>query len=90
MSTSRSNTAWKATALLQDLLTTPYGNTYLDIDVLLGGCLEELNSQLVGQLATALEANHSLVLHVALVAHQDHLGIVPGVSLDLCDPGTAI
>lgn len=60
--------------------------TYLNIHILLGRCLKELNTQLIGQLTTALEAYDALVLHVAFVAHQYDLSVVPRVRLDLCYP----
>ena len=62
------------------------GWRYLDVDVLLGGGLEELESELVGQLFAALVADDALVLHVALVTHQDHLRVIPRVRLDLGAP----
>lgn len=33
-----------------------------------------------------LHRNNSFILHVTFVSNQDHLCIVPGVSLDLCGP----
>lgn len=33
-----------------------------------------------------LHRNNSFILHVTFVSNQDHLRIVPGVSLDLCCP----
>ena len=59
---------------------------YLDINVLLGRCLEELDAQLVRQLLASFGGDHPLVLHVALVADQDHLGVVARVGFDLRDP----
>ena len=61
-------------------------NTYPDIDIFLGGRLEELEPEAVGQLFAPLVADDPLVLHVALVPHQDHLGVVPAVGLDLGAP----
>lgn len=58
----------------------------LDINVLLGRGLVELETQLVCELFTSLVGDDSLVLHVALVPHQDHLGVVPRVRLDLRAP----
>lgn len=60
--------------------------TNLNIYILFGRCLKELNAQLIGQLASALEANHALVLHVAFVAHQYDLSVVPRIRFDLCHP----
>lgn len=51
--------------------------TYLNIHILLGRCLEELDAQLIGQLAATLEADYALIFHVAFVAHQYDLGVVP-------------
>ena len=59
---------------------------YLDIDIFFGGCFKELNSQLIGQLTASFIGNHTLILHVAFVAHQYDLCIVPGVGFDLSDP----
>ncbi|RUS78396.1 hypothetical protein EGW08_013844, partial [Elysia chlorotica] len=65
----------------------------LHIDVLLGRCLEKLQtwqlterSGLIGELLAAVCADHPLVLQVTLVAHQHHLGVVPRVRLDLEHP----
>lgn len=58
----------------------------LDVDILLGGGLEEFEPQLVSQLLSPLGANDSFVLHIAFVAHQDYLGVVPRVRLDLGHP----
>ena len=60
--------------------------TYSDIDVFLGRRLVELEAERVGQLLSPLEGDDALVLHVALVAHQDDLRVVPGVRLDLGAP----
>lgn len=60
--------------------------TDLDIVVIFGGRLEEFDVQLVGQRFAPLVRYHTFVFHVALVAHQYHLCVVPRVSLDLCYP----
>lgn len=60
--------------------------TDLNIHILLGRCLEELDAQLIGQLAATLEADHTLILHVAFVAHQYDLSVVPRIRFDLCHP----
>lgn len=59
---------------------------YLDVDILFGRRLEELDAQLVRQLLAPLGGDHPFVLHVALVADQDHLGIVARVRFDLRYP----
>ena len=64
----------------------PLVPTYSDIDVFLGRRLVELEAERVGQLLSPLEGDDALVLHVALVAHQDDLRVVPGVRLDLGAP----
>ena len=60
--------------------------TYPNIDIFLGGRLEELEPEAVGELLTPLVADDPFVLHVALVPHQDNLGVVPTVRLDLGAP----
>ena len=60
--------------------------TYPNIDIFLGGRLEELEPEAVGELLASLVADHPLVLHVALVPHQNNLGVVPAVGLDLGTP----
>ena len=60
--------------------------SYPNIDIFLGGGLEELEAEAVGELLAPLVADDPLVLHVALVAHQDHLRVVPAVRLDLGAP----
>ena len=60
--------------------------SYPNIDIFLGGGLEELKAEAVGELLAPLVADDPLVLHVALVAHQDHLRVVPAVRLDLGAP----
>lgn len=61
-------------------------NTHLDVVVVFGGRLEELNVQLVGQRFAPLVRYDAFVFHVALVAHQYNLRVVPRVRLDLRDP----
>lgn len=56
--------------------------------VVFGGRLEELDVQLVGQRFAPLVRYHALVFHVALVAHQNHLCVVPRIRLDLRHPAT--
>lgn len=60
--------------------------TYLNVNILFGGRLEEFHAQLIGQLLAALERNDAFIFHVAFVADQYHLGVVPRVRLDLCYP----
>ena len=60
--------------------------THPDVDVFLGRGLVELESEGVRELLAPLEADDPLVLHVALVSHQDHLRVVPRVRLDLGAP----
>lgn len=60
--------------------------TYLNIHILLGRCLKELDAQLIGQLAATFEADYALIFHVAFVAHQYDLGVVPRIRFDLCHP----
>ena len=60
--------------------------TYPNIDIFLGGGLEELEPEAVGELLASLVADHPLILHVALVPHQNNLGVVPAVGLDLGAP----
>ena len=60
--------------------------SYPNIDIFLGGCLEELEAEAVGELLAPLVADDPLVLHVTLVPHQDHLRVVPAVRLDLGAP----
>lgn len=60
--------------------------THPNIDIFLGGRFKELETKTVGQLLASLVGYHPLVLHVALVADQDDLGVVPTVGLDLCAP----
>lgn len=54
--------------------------------VVFGGRLEEFNVQLVGQRLAPLVRYDAFVFHVALVAHQYHLSVIPRVRLDLRDP----
>lgn len=61
-------------------------NTDLDVVVVFGGRFEEFNVQLVGQRFATLVRYDAFVFHVALVAHQYHLRVVPRVRLDLRDP----
>lgn len=51
---------------------------------------QESLTQLVGQVFAFLRSHNSLLIHVALVAHHDDLGIVPRVRLDLSGPKSAI
>ena len=64
--------------------------SYPNIDIFLGGGLEELEAEAVGELLAPLVADDPLVLHVALVAHQDHLRVVPAVRLDLGAPDKVV
>lgn len=59
---------------------------YLNVNILFGRRLEELDAQLVRQLLASLGGDHPFVLHVALVADQDHLGVVARVRFDLRYP----
>ena len=59
---------------------------YRNVYILLGGRFEEFHAKLVGQLLATLERDHSLVLHVALVADQDDLCVVPGIGFNLGNP----
>lgn len=43
-------------------------------------------TQLICQMFPLLHRNNPVILHVTFVSNQDHLCIVPGVSLDLCGP----
>lgn len=43
-------------------------------------------TELICQLLAPLQGHHPFVLNVTLVAHQHHLGILPGVRLDLGAP----
>lgn len=54
--------------------------------VVFGGRLEELDVQLVGERFASFVRYHSFVVHVALVAHQYHLSVVPRIRLDLRYP----
>lgn len=60
--------------------------TDLDVVVVFGGRFEKFNVQLVGQRFAPLVRYHAFVFHVALVAHQYHLRVVPRVRLDLRHP----
>lgn len=51
---------------------------------------QESLTQLVGQVFAFLRSHDSLLVHVALVANHDDLGIVPRVRLDLSGPKSAI
>ena len=42
--------------------------------------------EVLGELLAPLEADDPLVLHVALVAHENDLGVVPRVGFDLRQP----
>jgi hypothetical protein len=85
MSTRRSNTACNKT--LQHTTRGRPGKSHFDVDVLFGAGLEKLDAQLLGKLFAPFETYHSFVFHVAFVAHEDHLGVVPRVRLDLGHPG---
>lgn len=61
---------------------------YLDVDVFLGRSLKELEAQLIGQLLASLIRDDTLILHIALVAHQDNLSVIPRIGLDLSTPVT--
>lgn len=41
-------------------------------------------TELIRQLPAPFRGHHSLIFHVALVADQEHLSVVPRVRLDLC------
>ena len=60
--------------------------THPDVNVFLGRGLVELEAEGVRELLAPLEADNPLVLHVALVSHQDHLRVVPRIRLDLGAP----
>ena len=60
--------------------------THPDVNVFLGRGLVELESEGVRELLAPLEADDPLVLHVALVPHQDHLRVVPRIRLYLGAP----
>lgn len=60
--------------------------TDLDIVVVFGGRLEELDVQLVGQRFTSFVRYHTFVFHVTLVAHQYHLRVVPRICFYLRHP----
>jgi len=87
ISTKRSKTACKEYNLINILLlNVVFVSTHLNIHILFGRCLKELDAQLIGQLASALKANHTLILHIAFVAHQYNLSIVPRIRFNLCHP----
>lgn len=41
-------------------------------------------TQLIGQLLAPFRGHHSLIFHIALVADQEDLSVVPRVRLNLC------
>lgn len=43
-------------------------------------------TQLIRQLSAPLRSHHSFILHITLIPHQQDLGIVPRVRLDLSGP----
>jgi len=57
-----------------------------DVDVALGGRLEELNAVLVGKSLTASSLHNLLRQHIALVADQNLVDVVRCVLLNVADP----
>lgn len=60
------------------------------IYIFFGWRFEEFQSQLLGQLFTTFEWDHSFIIHVTFVSHQNHLCIVPWISFNLSYPETII
>lgn len=58
-------------------------NTFADCFV----CVRHELTEVLGQLPAPVSTHHSLVIHVALVSYQQHLGVVPRVCLNLSRPG---
>lgn len=58
----------------------------LHVNVVFSACLEVLKTQLFCQLPAPVCGHHSFILHVTLVPHQEDLGIIPRVGLDLGRP----
>lgn len=48
-------------------------------------CVWEL-TEVLGQLSAPVDAHHTLVIHVTLVSHKQHLRVVPWVGLNLSRP----
>lgn len=59
---------------------------YSDVDIFFGRSLEELKTQRIGQLFSTFVRNDAFVLHVAFVANEDHLRVVPRIRFDLGAP----
>lgn len=59
---------------------------HLHVDVFFGRRLEKVQFKLIRQLTTSLGRHDTFVFHVTLVAHQNHLGIVPRILLNLSHP----
>ena len=62
----------------------------IDVDVALGGNLEEGNAELVGELLALLGGNNTLLFPVALVTDEDLVDALGGVLLDVGKPGTDV
>ena len=58
----------------------------VDVDVALGGDLEEGDAELVGEGLALFLGDDALVLPVALVANQDLVNALGGVLLDVLEP----
>lgn len=50
-------------------------------------CVHGELTKVLRQLPASVSTHDSLVIHVALVSYQQHLGVVPRVCLNLCRPG---
>ena len=88
MSTSLSNTACTHQSRHSSLWSLHL--TYPDVYIFFGGGFKELKPETVSQLLPSLVGDDPLVPHVTLVAHQDDLGVVPAVGLDLRTPSQQI
>jgi hypothetical protein len=62
----------------------------VDVDVALGGDLEEGDAELVGQCLSLLRRDDTLVLPVALVTDQDLVDALRGVLLYVLEPGANV
>lgn len=71
---------------LYERLWSHRAENYLNVNVLLGRSLEELDSKLLCELLSSFVADDPFVLHVAFVPYQDHLCVVPRVRFYLGHP----
>jgi hypothetical protein len=62
----------------------------VDVDVALGGHLEEGDTELVGEGLALFGADHALLLPVALVSDQDLVDTFGSVLLNVLEPGSDV